>query len=235
MHQIRTEEQKKYRNELKYFVSPTQIAGIQNRIKNLLPLDTYVKEEGYYQIRSLYFDDRDNRCYYENEDGVDPREKFRIRIYNHNTERITLECKRKEKGMTQKTSCALTEMQCRQLMAGNYLTDIENQPPLLRKLTLEMMMHGMHPVVIVEYKRIPYVYKNGNVRITFDLDVSSSARVGDFLEKTISERPVFPLGQQILEVKYDEYIPNFIYQNLQVGQLQQTTCSKYYLCRKSTV
>ena len=224
----------KFRHELKYVVSAAQVELIKNRVEHLLPRDAHAGEKGMYAIRSLYFDDYENRCYRENEDGTDPREKFRIRIYNHSAEKIRLECKRKERGMTHKESCPLTEMQTRMLMDGRALPDIASQPPVLRKLTMQMLTRRMRPVVIVEYERVPYVYELGNVRITLDLNVSSGKDVGAFLEESISKRPVMPAGRQLLEVKYDEYLPDFIYNNLQLENLQQTAFSKYYLCRKYT-
>ena len=224
----------KYRHELKYTVTTAQLAMLRNRINHLLPLDAHVAQTGSYRIRSLYFDDYDNRCMKENENGTDPREKFRIRIYNGSSDRITLECKRKERGKTHKTSCPLTVEQTRQLMAGKILPDLAAQPPLLRKLTLQMMTRRMRPVVIVEYERIPYVYKNGNVRITLDTNITSSSAVERFLEPRITGRPVLPVGQQLLEVKYDEYLPDFIYRSLMLPSLQQTAFSKYYICRKFT-
>ena len=39
-------------------------------------------------------------------------------------------------------------------------------------------------------------------------------------------------GQNILEIKFDKFIPDYIYKNLQLDDLQQTAFSKYYLCRK---
>ncbi|MDO5153940.1 MAG: polyphosphate polymerase domain-containing protein [Eubacteriales bacterium] len=223
-----------FRHELKYPISAAQLPAIQNRINNLLSLDSHAASSKGYTIRSLYFDDYDNHCFWENEDGTDPREKFRIRIYNHSTQRITLECKRKERGKTYKTSCPLTLAQTKRLMEGKTLSDIGGQPPLLQKLTVEMMTRRLQPVVIVEYDRIPYVYVNGNVRITLDTNISSSKAVGCFLDETVPKRPVMPLGQQLLEVKYDEFLPDFIYRNLQLENLQQTAFSKYYICRKYT-
>lgn len=224
----------KFRHELKYLISAAELAMLRNRIQNLIPLDRHVGETGAYSIRSLYFDDYENSCYYENENGTDPREKFRIRIYNHSTDRITLECKRKERGKTLKTSCPLTIEQTRMLMEGKTIPDIAAQPEVLRKLTLQMLTKRMGPVVIVEYDRIPYVYKNGNVRITLDTNVASSKEIHCFLDEKIPKRPVMPAGQQLLEVKYDEYLPDFIYRNLQLHSLQQTAFSKYYICRKFT-
>lgn len=231
---MKNRDEVKYRHELKYLITTGQMQLIQNRITHLLPQDSHVGPDGAYTIRSLYFDDYENRCYYENENGTDPREKFRIRIYNHGTEKISLECKRKERGKTLKTACPLTIEQTRMLMDGKTLPDIGQQPPLLRKLTLQMLTRRLRPVVIVEYVRIPYVYSLGNVRITLDTNLSSSRAIGCFLDPQIPKRPVMPLGQQLLEVKYDEYLPDFIYQNLQIHSLQQTAFSKYYICRRYT-
>ena len=205
---------------------------IKNRINHLLPPDSHTGKGGIYTIRSLYFDDYYNRCFYENENGTDPREKFRIRIYNHSTSRIMLECKRKQRGKTLKTSCRLTEEQTRLLMNGEVIPNIEEQPPLLQKLTSAMLSRRLRPVVIVEYERIPYVYKDGNVRITLDTNISSSTDIASFLDERIVKRPIMPVGKSLLEVKYDEFLPDFIYRNLQLQSLTQTAFSKYYLCRK---
>ena len=225
-------EELKYRHELKYVISAAQVPLLKSRISNLMHPDPHAGEDGIYNIRSLYFDDYHNRCYYENENGTDPREKFRIRIYNHSTDRIMLECKRKERGKTQKNSCPLTLEQAELLIQGKSVPHVDTLPPLLKKLIMEIKMKGLHPVVIVEYERIPYVYKNGNVRVTFDTQIASSSNVADFFAELLPKRPIMPVGQHLLEVKFDEYLPDFIYRSLNLGVLQQTTYSKYYLCRK---
>ncbi|MBQ8603253.1 MAG: polyphosphate polymerase domain-containing protein [Oscillospiraceae bacterium] len=224
-----------YRHEFKYVVSASQLILIENRIKNLMEMDVHTGNKGMYNIRSLYFDDYYDRCLYENINGTDPREKFRIRIYNHSRDRITLECKRKQNGKTLKTSCPLSEEQTRILMKGRALSNIAEQPPLLQKFTVEMLSRGLHPVTIVEYDRIPYIYKNGNVRVTLDMNISSSKSVLSFLDDVIPKRPVMPAGQHLLEVKYDEYIPDFIYKSIRPENLKYTAYSKYYMCRKYTL
>lgn len=223
-----------FRHEQKYLMIGAQLEMLKNRVNHLMDVDRHAGADGSYSIRSLYFDDYENRCFYENENGTDPREKFRIRIYNHSTERITLECKRKERGKTLKTSCPLTLKQTRMLMEGKPIPDIASQPEVLRKLTLQMITRQMKPVVIVEYDRIPYVYRNGNVRVTLDTNVSASTAVEKFLDAQIPKRPIMPAGQHLLEVKFDEYLPDFIHHNLNLHSLTQTAYSKYYLCRKYT-
>lgn len=226
------EPETQYRHELKYLISAAQMQVLKARITGLIPKDPYVTENGGYTIRSLYFDDRQNRAYYENENGTDPREKFRIRIYNGSDAKIKLECKRKERGKTLKTSCSLTREQAEMLMRGEVIPDIASQKPVLRKLTHKMRTHLLRPVVIVEYERIPYIYQLGNVRITFDTNIASSGNPLDFFDASIPKRQILPAGMHLMEVKFDAFLPDFIYRALMLDSLQQTAFSKYYLCRK---
>mgnify|MGYP002857143566 FL=1 len=220
-----------FRHELKYVVSQAQIPLLCSRIRPYMMLDPNADERGFYNIRSLYFDDFINSSYYENENGNDPREKFRVRIYNHSAERIALECKRKEKGMTLKTSCPLSDEEAYSLMQCSTAIR-EEQPALLRKMYLQMKTKLLRPVTIVEYERIPYVCRDGNVRVTFDTNITSSSAVKCFFSSEIPKRPVMPPGWQLMEVKFDEFLPDYIYKALNLGNLQQTAYSKYYLCRR---
>lgn len=222
----------RYRHEFKYICSYGQLKMLETRLKGLVPLDSHVGAEGIYNIRSLYFDDYYDRYLKENEAGTDPREKFRIRIYNHSSERISLELKKKVRGKTQKLSCPLSEEQCRTLMDSRPLDLPKDAPAILQKLCLLMKTDLLLPKVIVEYDRVPYVYPLGNVRITLDENIRASGRTDLFLEDQIPLRPIMPAGQHILEVKYDEYLPDFIYRTVQLPNLRQTAFSKYYLCRK---
>ena len=220
-----------YRHEYKYLCSCMQLKMLGVRLSGFMQLDAHVGEEGIYNIRSLYFDDYYGSCLKENESGTDPREKFRIRIYNRKSDRITLELKQKVRGKTRKFSAPLTEDQCRLLMEGKIPDVSKDADRLLVKLCLLMRTKLMRPKVIVEYDRTPYIYPHGNVRITMDENICASNRAELFLEERIPRRPILPAGQHILEVKYDEYLPDFIYHTAHLENLRQTTFSKYYLCR----
>ncbi len=222
-----------YRHEFKYLISIAQIPLLKSRISGFMKPDPHTGPDNIYSIRSLYFDDYHNHCFYENENGTDPREKFRIRIYNRSNARITLECKRKEHGKTLKTSCPLTMEEAQALIAGSPLSISDSGcPALLRKLELKRRTEGMHPVVIVEYDRMPYVYREGNVRVTFDTNIASASDPACFFDPVLPKRPVLPTGQHLLEVKYDAFLPDPIYHSLNLEQLRQTAFSKYYLCRR---
>lgn len=225
----------KFRHEFKYLCTDAQLSILENRLKGILPKDAHVGPNGIYRIKSLYFDDIHDRCFYENEDGVTPREKFRIRIYENSPERITLECKRKEQDKIHKDSCPLTMELFNFLAYGKGTISFEDLPPLAKKLQLLRMTTGMEPKVIVAYERTPFVYKNGNVRITFDRNITSSGQVDRFFQEDIHKRPILPIGTQLLEVKYDEYLPDHIFHALILDNMQRTNFSKYYLCRKYSI
>lgn len=231
--------EKKYRNEIKYVCTEAQLQMIEHRIKQYCEKDAHAGPEGIYNIRSVYFDDIDNTCFYENEDGVNAREKFRIRIYNADTNYITLECKKKRNGKNHKDSCSLTKEQCEAILNGTFDWDMvkarepeRGQPELLNKFYLKYSTRCMRAKVIVSYERTPYIYQAGNVRITFDRNIAGSSAVEDFLEPEVDLRPVMPVGHHVLEVKYDEFLPDFLKNAMQLGTLRHATYSKYYICRK---
>lgn len=221
----------KYRNEIKYVCNEQQLKIIEHRIQKLCRRDSHVGEHQTYQVRSVYFDDYYDSCYRENESGLNEREKFRIRIYDCDMSYITLECKRKQNGKNHKFSCRLTQEQCMAILRGEYEMD-EKDLPLLRKLFLQTRLRQLKPKVIVQYDRTPFVYGPGNVRITFDRNISGSTNIMEFANPGLSVRPIMPTGQHILEVKYDEFFPEFIRGQMQIDSLHQTSYSKYYNCRK---
>lgn len=226
------DERQSYRHELKYVVSSAQAVLLRQRLAGLMRPDPHAGRDGSYTVRSLYLDDWDGRCFYENEAGVDPREKYRVRIYNHSPDRILLERKRKERQLTRKAGCPLTPAQARRIAEGGVLSPGPDQPALLRLLAADVRRRRLRPAVIVEYDRIPFVHRAGNVRVTLDMNVSSSACFDGFFNEVIPRRPVLPEGRHILEVKFDGFLPDFLYRSLQLDDMQRTAYSKFYYCRK---
>ena len=228
-------KENRYRNELKYVCSEAELAQIKNRIEHLLQRDYHVGEKDTYVIRSVYFDTYHNQYYYENENGYDKREKFRIRVYNADFSNIKLELKGKENGLAWKDVCKISEEQCRKMLDGDELEISKSNPDLLNRFILKMKTTGLRPVIIVEYDRLPYVYRTGNVRVTFDYNVRSGNRIEEFWKKNLLTRPVLSNGKHVLEVKYDAIFPDYIKNMIEVSDLQRTAFSKYYMCRKFTI
>lgn len=221
-----------YRHEYKYLMDAMQKEVLKLRAQGVLERDPHAGENGEYLIRSLYFDSPEDACFYENEDGVDPREKYRIRIYNCDSTRISLECKSKMRGMTKKTACLITREQCECFMEGIIPESDESVSGGQNIMFYRMRERNLRPVVIVQYTRAPFVCGAGNVRVTFDDAISSSNEIGGFLREDIPLRSVLPVGGSILEVKWDELLPSYIRGQLELDSLQWTAFSKYYLCRK---
>lgn len=227
---------KKSRHEYKFQIDEKDIALLTARISRVLKRDPHVSEDGFYHIRSVYFDDFSDTCYYRNEAGTDPRAKYRIRIYNGNDESIKLEKKVKQNGMTRKYATLLSRQQADNLLAGKTLSmkqeDFEAYSPLLKEFLVLMQTRHMRPKVIVAYDRFPYIDPRGNVRVTFDKNIAASEDFSHFFEKNLIKEPILPKGIHLMEVKYDEFLPAVIKSQLDLGHLRQTTFSKYYLCRK---
>lgn len=201
------------------------------KARSLMQPDAHTGADGRYLVRSLYLDDPENSCAWENAAGTDPRSKFRIRYYNGNPKIMNLEKKSKIRGMCLKESCALTPEECERMLRGEFVTATPEDPVLRKRLLTEINVRGLMPKTIVTYERVPLVYSGGNVRITFDRRITSSADLRRFLTADYTERPVLPPGQSILEVKWDELMPGFIRENLKMEDLQWIAFSKYYLCR----
>lgn len=228
-----------FRHEYKFMITVPQSIILQERISTLMKRDSYGDERGSYEIRSVYFDDKQNSCYFQNEAGTDPRAKYRIRCYNASDQRIVLEKKIKQNGMNKKLQQDLTKEQYHMLVTDSLEhhqvglpESFHEEPPLVQELLFRRQTQLMIPKIIVAYERIPFVEKVGNVRVTFDNGISSSKDFADFFAEDLHKRPIMPVGETLMEIKFDEFIPGYIKEALEVGRLSQSTFSKYYLCRR---
>ncbi len=219
-----------YRVENKYLVSDADIAVISHRLSGLMDYDRNQHGKSY-EIRSLYFDDINDSCMDENDSGVDARRKYRIRSYGPAFDFLRLEIKEKLNGYTRKRSCALTESEFEAIVCrASGLIFGEKAP--LNELLLRMRCSLMQPKAIIRYERSAFVYPSGNVRVTFDRNICASRACDEFSSLIPNGYiPLLPKGLHILEVKYDELLPDAIAQQLEIGKLQKTAFSKYYLGR----
>lgn len=222
----------RYRHEYKYLINQMEEELLRIQAAGILERDSHVETDGTYLIRSLYFDDYNNSCMYDVENGVNTRSKFRIRYYNEDSTYLLLEKKQKVNGMTQKKSCTLSHEECSLLLKGSIPEITTELAETKRQMFLELQLRSLVPRMIVTYERIPFVYPAGNVRITFDKKITSSNEVERFLLSDYTQRPIMQQGYSILEVKWDELFPLFIKEMMQLDSLQWTAFSKYYMCRK---
>lgn len=204
---------------------------LQSRMEAALRSDVNEGGSDGYRISSLYFDDIRDSCLQDTVDGVNWRNKYRIRIYNDSLDVIKLEVKSKKNNRIQKRSKTISKAQMESLMRGECIEDGASAKDPATLFNLAIRTQGLRPKVIVTYERKAYVYETGNVRITFDRNVRASSRVEAFGEKNISY-DFLREYDKVLEVKYDELIPGFLLQLLELGNMQQSAYSKYQLCRE---
>lgn len=223
-----------FRYEYKYLLSDEDREILEQRLQVLMNPDIHADYDRSYLVRSLYFDDYVNSCYYDIEDGVDCRVKYRIRTYNCSTDVLRAELKRKVHDKNCKERQVLSWVEYCSIF-DNDLT-MERYGDVWRLSMLERGIQVLRPVIMVEYRRASYVYETSNVRITFDSDICSSKADGSWrrvlFDRDVVKRPVLPQGRCLLEVKFDNFIPDHIYQALSVDNLNRTAFSKYYFCRK---
>ncbi|MBQ0027076.1 MAG: polyphosphate polymerase domain-containing protein [Lachnospiraceae bacterium] len=225
-----------YRVEQKYFVTEEQIAYLLTSLVPLVSLDSHITGASYV-VRSVYFDDMYDTCLFENENGSDDREKFRIRTYNNNSDMIHLELKSKKHGFTAKKSVEISKEEADILLEKGTIfrsgerNENDGNSYLKDKISSEMIYRQLRPVCIVEYERTAFVDPLGNVRVTFDRNIGCCNNVEEFFDEYPQMVPVLPSGRHILEVKYDEILPDYIKEVLDGVNLKKTAFSKYYYGR----
>ena len=206
-------------------------------------------------------------------DGVNMREKFRIRYYNADPSFMHLEKKAKKNGLCAKFADLITAEEAQKIVNGDIdwimedtvsATTAASSPtshqdvdptttnrdqswtehpadaahmahaitarPLLHELYCKMKYQGLSPKTIVDYTREPFIFDAGNVRVTLDYDIRTGLFVTDFLNPDCL---TIPAGDAaiILEVKWDEYLPDIIRDMVHVPSRHVTAFSKYAQCR----
>ena len=219
-----------YRNEIKHLINAGDRAAICAAMKAVAKLDPHAQKKGYYTIRSLYFDNLADKALREKLDGVNEREKFRIRYYDGDTSVIHLEKKVKRGGAGYKVSCSLTAEEVQRIVDGSTLWMASDHRPLVVELYAKMKSQLLRPKTIVDYDRIPYVYEPGNVRITVDHNLRTGLNCTDFLNPDCVTIPA-PDHPILLEVKWDEFLPAPIRHAIQVKDRRSGAFSKYGACR----
>ncbi len=217
------------RHEWKHRITYEDYLVISGRLRQIAEYDSHAGENGIYTIHSLYFDNLSDKVLREKLDGIDRREKFRIRYYNEDTSYIRLEKKSKIHGLCDKQSAPLTKEQVRDICEGRIAFLRQSEQELCRELYAKMRFQLLKPRCIVEYERIPFVYKPGNVRVTFDRNI----RTGLYHDKLFDNSALIPAeaGTIILEVKYDAFLPEIIEKAVRVPNRRASAFSKYAACR----
>ena len=220
------------RHELKYLITPAELSVLRGVLKPVMQLDPNGDENNEYIIRSLYFDTINDDALEEKIAGVGNRKKYRIRIYNFSDKVIKLECKSKYGDLISKQSVSIPRDLAEQLIAGDPEGLQRMRHPLLHDMYREMRTRLLRPAVIVDYIREAYIHPAEEVRITFDKQLRTGLFSKDLFNPNLPTYPVFDDPVEVLEVKYDEFLPTYIQAILSGVTAQRSAVSKYCWCRR---
>jgi hypothetical protein len=217
------------RHEYKHNINYSDYLMLRSRLKALIHTDSNAGADGSYRIRSLYFDSPGDKALKDKLGGVDKREKFRLRRYiGHDL--IKLEKKSKQKGLCYKQSVSLSADETSAVLSGDYAFMNDPDRELLYEFYSKIRSQNLKPKTIVEYTREAFVYSAGNVRVTFDYGLHTGVFCRDFLCDTA---PLVPAGDSaiLMEIKYDQFIPDFLINATGLNARSASANSKYALCR----
>ena len=220
------------RHELKYHITPAELAVLRNVLTPVMQLDPNGNENNEYHIRSLYFDTINDDALEEKIAGVGNRKKYRMRIYNFSDKVIKLECKSKYGDLISKQSVSIPRELADQLIAGDPDGLQRMRHPLLHDVYREMRTRLLRPAVIVDYIREAYIHPAQDVRITFDKMLRTGLYSSDMFNPMLPTFPVFDDPVEILEVKFNEFLPTYIQALVSGVTAQRSAVSKYTWCRR---
>ena len=219
------------RHEWKHQINPQEDLVLSQRLGRLFPRDGNAGPDGAYRVTSLYFDTPYDSALREKLDGVNRREKFRLRYYGTDLSFLRLEKKYKVNGLCGKRSARLTQEQAERLLDGDARFLLDSGDALLLELYSKIQGQGLRPKTIVRYDREAFLYAPGNVRITLDRDIRTGLGSVDFLNPGVFCMRAAGPGT-VLEVKYDAFLPEIVRMAVQVPGRRAAACSKYALCRR---
>lgn len=219
----------KFRHEIKTEINQCDALVLKNWLKEVMSPDSY-SENGKYLVRSLYFDNLEDKALREKTDGVNYREKFRLRIYNNDSSLIKLEKKSKINGLCLKRSEVISKDVAEMLSVGNFEKIEKDASELLWDFSFKSSMYGLIPKTVVDYEREAFVFKAGNTRVTVDSNIRTGIASADFLNLNLL---TVPAGEPkiILEIKWDEFLPEIIKDITDINGRRSSAFSKYAACR----
>lgn len=221
------------RHELKYYINESVYHTLRNRLKMVINPDSNMKSADGYLITSIYFDDIYKTAMNEKISGARFRKKFRIRAYERDDSLIKLECKSKFDEYISKVSTNLSREEYDFLLSGNYDFLFNRSEKVCKELLVYNRINLLKPVVTVEYQREAYILNEGNVRITFDKDISASTGSLNMFDESFATTKVLPEKVMVLEVKYDNYLPSNVHSLLRTAMTEKCAISKYVMCREN--
>ena len=159
------------------------------------------------------------------------RHEFKHSLNYGDADYIMLEKKSKAHGMCYKRSVKLTATEAAALQSEDLFWMVNDERELIRELYSKMRSERLKPKTVVDYIREPFICAAGNVRIMLDRGIRTGLYSTDFLNDSLQ---TVKAGDELvlLEVKYDQFIPDYITNVLQMrtrraAAVPKTRCAGY--------
>jgi hypothetical protein len=218
------------RKELKYHLTVQEAILLKSRLAAVMETDPYSQGDGYF-VRSLYFDNYRNTSFYEKNEGLEFRKKYRLRLYDISEKIIKFEIKTKMNDLITKESALISQGSLTELMHGEYESLLEYDTPFLNRCYGTFKSHYYRPVVIIDYLRAAYYLDFNHIRVTFDSQLRKSTETGELLNRKLLSVPVLENNHVILEIKYNDFFPEWLSQVLETSRHTRYASSKYVYAR----
>ena len=214
------------RTEHKLIISCREQARLVCRLGQLMPLDPHCAGLRCYQVRSLYFDTVADRCCTEKEDGLLVHEKLRLRLYSPQDTLVKLESKRKVGAVQTKKTMLISRPKAQKLIDGDFSWLLAEQTPMALYF-YRRFSQGYRPKAIIEYDRLSFCLNFNNTRITFDSSIRSTESCLDLFREELQMRPILSPGLTVMEIKFNNFLPDYLKQALRDLRQSPGSFSKY--------
>ena len=221
------------RYELKYRISESKAAAIEQYIRAYLPRDHYTKirPEGAYPIVSLYLDSTDLKLCKETLRGK--KNRFKLRIRSYSDEPATpcfFEIKRRVNDIIIKSRTRIISDDLGSLLPNLHrsLHKYKTDEDTLRQFQFYMQSINAGPVIRVRYMRRAYEGDSENrVRVTFDRQLCSNLGYVPNVSLNGGGWQRLETGNVILEIKFTSRYPAWLSRMVKTFNLHRQSMSKY--------
>ena len=200
------------------------------RFARVMISDPHNKSDGY-PIRSLYFDSLDDRDFDDKEEGMELRQKIRLRNYGPQSDFAKLEMKQKQGPYQRKRSLSLCKADAQRLIRGDYSPLLTVPDDFGRECYGIMNMYCYQPRSVVEYRRKAFIAKENNIRVTLDHHIIGTEANYDIFSPSLMQNTLFDQSLAVLEVKYNGFLLSYIKDLVSEVNQSETSVGKYALSR----
>lgn len=221
------------RFELKYRISESKAAAVEQFIRPYLHLDRYSQlQAGFaYPIVSLYMDSDNLNLCRETLTGKKNRFKLRVRSYSDDLDKPRFfEIKRRVNNVIIKSRVRVMDKDVASAIMGYPLPprEYKSDENVLRQFQLYMNTINARPIVMVRYMRKAYESDSENrVRVTFDRRLCYNVTREPKVRLNCPGWMDHPMKMVILEIKFTSRYPAWLSRVVKCFNLQQVSMSKY--------